>query len=76
MAGLADFLSFAMGYHKDVWICTREQIADFWHENHYPMGAGSPLKTISKGEETPNEVVKKQESQEKGTDESETGDVI
>ena len=42
-AALADFIDFAKGYGKDVWICTREQIADYWYENHYPVGAGSPV---------------------------------
>jgi hypothetical protein len=44
VAGLAEFLDFAKSYKKEVWICTREQIADFWHENHFPRGAGSPVK--------------------------------
>lgn len=43
VAGVAEFLDFAKSYKKDVWICTREQIADFWIENHYPRGAGSPV---------------------------------
>lgn len=45
VAGIAEFLDFAKSYKKEVWICTREQIADFWTENHYPRGAGSPVKT-------------------------------
>jgi hypothetical protein len=44
VAGLAEFIDFAKSYKKEVWICTREGIADFWHENHFPMGAGSPVK--------------------------------
>ena len=43
VAGLAEFLDFAKSHKKDVWICTREQIADFWHEHHFPRGAGSPV---------------------------------
>jgi hypothetical protein len=46
VSGLADFIDFAKSYKKEVWICTREQIADFWHENHFPMGAGSPVKPM------------------------------
>jgi hypothetical protein len=44
VSGLAEFIDFAKKY-KDVWICTREDIADFWHENHYPVGGGSPMKS-------------------------------
>jgi len=44
VAGLSDFIDFAKSYHRDVWICTREQIADFWYENHYPRGGGTPVK--------------------------------
>lgn len=44
VAGIAEFLDFAKSYKKEVWICTREQIADFWYENHFPRGAGSPVK--------------------------------
>jgi hypothetical protein len=47
VAGIAEFLDFAKSYKKDVWFCTREQIADFWYENHYPRGAGSPVKPPS-----------------------------
>jgi hypothetical protein len=45
VAGIAEFLDFAKSYSKkDVWICTREDLADFWHENCFPRGAGSPVK--------------------------------
>ena len=30
VAGLAEFLDFVKSYGKDVWVCTREEIADFW----------------------------------------------
>jgi hypothetical protein len=43
--GLAEFIDYAKKYHKDVWFCTREEIADFWYENHYPVGEGSPMKS-------------------------------
>lgn len=46
VAALAEFIDFAKSY-RDVWICTREEIADFWHENHFPRGAGSPVKSGS-----------------------------
>ena len=44
VSGISDFIDFAKSYGKDVWICTREEIADFWYENHSPIGAGSPVK--------------------------------
>lgn len=44
VAGLAEFLDFVKSYGKDVWVCTREEIADFWKENHFPKGVGSPIK--------------------------------
>jgi len=44
-AAVAEFLDFARSYGRDVWICTREQIADHWTENHYPKGAGNPMTT-------------------------------
>ena len=37
-AAVAEFLDFARSYGRDVWICTREQIADHWMEHHYPKG--------------------------------------
>ena len=37
VAGLADFIQYAKTeFGDDVWICTREQIADHWFMNHYP----------------------------------------
>lgn len=48
VAGLAEFIDYVQSLRSDVWICTREQIADFWHVHYYPMGAGrgtgSPIK--------------------------------
>jgi len=44
VAGLAEFLDFVKSYGKDVWVCTREEIADFWKNNHFPKGVGSPIK--------------------------------
>lgn len=44
VAAVAEFLDFAKSYGRDVWICTREEIADFWIDNHYPKGAGTPMK--------------------------------
>jgi len=37
VAGLADFIDYAKTqFGKDVWICTREQIANHWYQYHYP----------------------------------------
>lgn len=43
-AGLAEFMDYAKSFKKDVWICTREEIAKHWYDQHYPMGLGSPIK--------------------------------
>ena len=49
VSGIVDFLDYIKSHRKDVWVCTREQIADFWYENHYPRGGGSPMKERSSG---------------------------
>jgi len=37
VAHLAEFIEYAKTeFGSDVWICTREQIADHWYEHHYP----------------------------------------
>ena len=36
--------------YKDVWITTREQIAEFWTNHQYPLGAGSPVRPWYKAE--------------------------
>ena len=42
--GLAEFLDFAKSYgRRDVWFCTREDIAVYWYENHFPFGASQTL---------------------------------
>ena len=66
--GLADFLAYAKSFGGDVWCCTREEIADFWYENHYPMGAGTPVVKTTKT--TASSEMK--ESEEKETEKSET----
>ena len=48
-AAIAEFLDFAKSYGRDVWICTREQIANHWYENHLPRGVGSPIKPGASG---------------------------
>lgn len=47
VAGLADFMDYAKSFGRDVWICTREELAEFWLEHHYPKGAGSVVQTLS-----------------------------
>jgi allantoinase len=44
VSGLAEFLDYAISYKKEVWIATRQQIADFWKKNHFPLGGGAPVK--------------------------------
>lgn len=44
-AALAEFMDYAKSYGREVWICTREQVANHWYENHLPRGVGSPIKT-------------------------------
>jgi urate oxidase len=55
VAGLAEFIDFVKSHKKDVWICTREQIADFWYENHFPLGRGSVVGTEMEEEEKPGD---------------------
>lgn len=35
-AGLKQFIEYAKSKGDDVFICTREQIANHWYDNHYP----------------------------------------
>jgi hypothetical protein len=49
-AAIAEFLDYAKSYGKDVWIGTREQIANHWYENHLPRGVGSPITPGTFGE--------------------------
>eukprot|EP00980_Cylindrotheca_fusiformis_P031329 scaffold26184_cov132-Cylindrotheca_fusiformis.AAC.3 len=47
IAALEKFVDFAKSYGRDVWVCTREQIANHWYENHLPRGVGNPIKPSS-----------------------------
>jgi hypothetical protein len=49
VSGIVDFLDYIKSHRKDVWVCTREQIADYWYEHHYPRGGGSPMKERASG---------------------------
>ena len=42
-AAIAEFIDFAKSYGREVWICTREEIANHWFDKHFPKGAGSPM---------------------------------
>lgn len=50
VAGIAEFLDFVKSYGKEVWVCTREEVAEFWKENHFPKGIGSPIKGPPNGD--------------------------
>lgn len=47
IAALEKFVDFAKSYGRDVWICTREEIANHWYEQHLPRGVGSPIQPTS-----------------------------
>jgi hypothetical protein len=42
-AAIAEFVDYAKSYGREVWICTRESIANHWYENHLPRGVGNPI---------------------------------
>lgn len=44
---LEQFIDFAKSFGREVWICTREQIANHWYENHLPRGVGSPIQATT-----------------------------
>ena len=43
VAAIQEFLDYAKSYGNTVWICTREQIANHWYDNHLPRGSGTPI---------------------------------
>ena len=43
VAAVADFVDYAKSYGREVWITTREQIANHWYEKHMPRGCGTPI---------------------------------
>ena len=47
-AGISDFIDYAKTWGKDVWICTREDIANHWFDEHYPIGRGSHIGNLSR----------------------------
>ena len=85
VAGLSEFLDFCLSHKRDVWICTREQIADHWFNHHPPRVAappgipGSPSNPTDDARETwtgpktvPKSAVREEESE---VDEAD-GDII
>lgn len=48
VAAIEQFMDYVRSYGKEVWVCTREEIADHWIENHAPRGRGS--KVMSPGQ--------------------------
>lgn len=36
-AGLKQFMEYVNSLGNDVYVCTREQIANHWYQHHYPM---------------------------------------
>ena len=48
VAALAEFVDYAKSYGREVWITTRESIANHWYENHLPRGCGNPILTAGK----------------------------
>lgn len=43
VAALAEFVDYAKSYGREVWICSRESIANHWYEHHLPRGIGNPI---------------------------------
>ena len=56
-SAIAEFVDYAKSYGREVWITTRESIANHWYENHLPRGCGSPILSAgpsSSGPKTPS----------------------
>lgn len=47
VSALTEFVDYAKSYGRDVWITTRESIANHWYENHLPRGCGTPILSAS-----------------------------
>lgn len=50
VAAISEFMDFAKSYGRDVWICTREEIADFWSMHHAPVGGGRAVQSALSSE--------------------------
>lgn len=77
-AALAEFIDFAKSFGREVWICTREEIANHWHENHYPRGAGtpSPRNNLQKSPSTDQNDKDQEGGEGQGQGGEESGDVL
>lgn len=82
-AGLSEFIDFCLSHKRDVWICTREQIADHWFNNHPPLMAvpqGVPRSPASQDDVRESWTGPKSAATPDGEDESEVdeadGDII
>jgi peptidoglycan/xylan/chitin deacetylase (PgdA/CDA1 family) len=82
-AGLAEFIDYAKSFGKDVWICTREDIAKHWYDKYYPLGEGKSIEEDMQASERSKEqadVDKKRFSyysaDQQSHEEEENGDVI
>jgi len=53
VAALMEFVDYAKSYGREVWITTRESIANHWYENHLPRGCGSPIMAVPDSVGTP-----------------------
>ena len=53
VAAIQEFLDYAKSYGNNVWICTREQIANHWYDNHLPRGVGTPIQADTIQQKSP-----------------------
>jgi allantoinase len=76
-AGLAEFIDYAKSFGKDVWICTREDIAKHWYDKHYPLGEGKSIEEDMRGSEQSNDQKRfSYYTADQSNEEEEIGDVI
>ncbi|GAX25999.1 hypothetical protein FisN_4Hh506 [Fistulifera solaris] len=68
VAAISEFMDFAKSYGRDVWICTREEIADFWSIHHAPIGGGRAVQPSLSADDS--------SVQQEETETKESGDVF
>jgi len=61
---LAEFMDYAKGCGREVWICTREEIANHWIKNHFPRGRGSRVVPIEEVKDPNEEDVSNEKEEE------------
>lgn len=79
VAGLAEFLDYVRSFGKDIWVCTREEIADFWKDKNFPKGVGSPIKPPSFARDDDEEDEEAEETKDDGygtPDENDSPDAV